>query len=1062
MQAIMAERCLPWFSLHLVLFLSLYLLLESPKLHPTVPKGALSVMFDLKLDVKHFPGRNTPGLPRHSRRRVILPPSLKLKIGLHLLRASITASCLIILAGDVSLNPGPGCMYANQLPRARGFKVAHLNVRSMVNKMDDIRLLIQNKPFDIFTVSETWLTPSILDSEVSLPGYTLVRHDRNKKRGGGTAIFVRDGIPYRHRKDLSDEITETCWVEINRVKCKKQFVCCAYRAPDFCCDSFIDHLNVALAKLPAESEITVLGDFNADFLSKKNDLAHKLKQKLLRFARINDLEQLINTPTRICSQTRTAIDLVFVNNNHRIVESGVIPSAISDHCIVFCTMKSGVPKAPPKTIEYRSYRTYDKTSFVHDLEAIDWNTVEANNDFNSAVETWDHLFSDVANTHAPIKKARIKGVQTPWMTSELRCAMRDRDYHHRKAVQKNSEYHWSMYKKTKAFVNKQVKKCKADYYLELINKNKANSGVLWKTLNDLTSRKSTSPVTCIEADGALYTDSKSIAEVLNNHFSSIGSKLAAKIKSGVNYVWPQSTSSVSVADSISEEGFTFKYVKESFVRKEISRLKTNKAIGLDKISARLLKDSASVSAPILTNLFNRSLLSSTFPSIWKSGKVTALFKSGERCNPSNYRPITILPTVSKILEKVVHSQVYSYLLNKKLLTPRQFGFRPKLSTEVALTNFTDLVLEKMDRRLVTGAVFLDLSKAFDTVDHSILFTKLSKSGLSDPVVDWFKSYLLQRTQVTTVDSSSSSAKSVLVGVPQGSVLGPLLFLIYVNDMPSCAKSCEVSLYADDTVVYYSSSNIRELEDNLNADLKLLCKWFNDNLLTLNIDKCKFVIFGSSRKLNSFSNLLVEINGQPLERKESFKYLGVKLSENMSWSEHINALSTKVCQRLGALRRVKHLLPLHARLTLYNSLILPLFDYSDLVWGDKNNEVLMQHLQILQNNAARTILDQPKHSSATLALEQLSWKPLAERRRLHRCIALYKYLHNYIDFDFMLIRNDLIHSHNTRRHHDLHLPRVRTNWGKQRFAFHAATDWNDLDIAARQAPSLNDFKKFLYC
>ena len=268
--------------------------------------------------------------------------------GLHLLNATLIASSLVVLAGDVSLNPGPsGNHYRlDDLPNVRGFKTAPLNVRSILNKMDDVRFLLRNKHFDIFTVSKTWLNSSIKDSEVSIPGYTLVRHDRTGKRGGGTAMYVRDGIPYKHRMDLTAENIETCWVEVNRQKCKRLFVGCVYRPPNVCFDSFIDQLNNLLTELPADSEIIVLGDFNVDFLARKSDPACKLKRQLQQFALNNDLEQLINTPTRICEQTRTAIDLVFVNNSHRIVESGVIHSTISDHSVVFCTMKSGVPKAP--------------------------------------------------------------------------------------------------------------------------------------------------------------------------------------------------------------------------------------------------------------------------------------------------------------------------------------------------------------------------------------------------------------------------------------------------------------------------------------------------------------------------------------------------------------------------------------------------------------------------------------------------------------------------------------------------------------------------------------------
>ena len=209
----------------------------------------------------------------------------------------------------------------------------------------------------------------------------------------------------------------------------------------------------------------------------------------------------------------------------------------------------------------------------------------------------------------------------------------------------------------------------------------------------------------------------------------------------------------------------------------------------------------------------------------------------------------ILPTVSKILEKAVHAQVYNYLKKNKILTPRQFGFRPKLSTEIALAHFTDTILGNMDKGLVTGAVFLDLSKAFDTVDHALLYQKLVVAGLAEECVNWFKSYLSNRSQVTALANHISSPKSVLVGVPQGSVLGPLLFLIYVNDLPLYVNNCDISLYADDTVIYCSLTCTQDLQDKLNSDLQSLCQWFNSNLLTLNVSKCKFEVYGSSRKLN---------------------------------------------------------------------------------------------------------------------------------------------------------------------------------------------------------------------
>ena len=283
---------------------------------------------------------------------------------------------------------------------------------------------------------------------------------------------------------------------------------------------------------------------------------------------------------------------------------------------------------------------------------------------------------------------------------------------------------------------------------------------------------------------------------------------------------------------------------------------------MDKINARFLKDGAYVIAEGLTNLFNRSIDSSIFPLSWKFGKITALFKSGNRSDPNNYRPITVLPTVSKILERAVHCQLYNYLTVNKILTSKQFGFRPKLSTPIALAHFTDNIFEKMDNGYLTGALFLDLSKAFDTIDHTVLLNKLNAIGLKRNTTDWFRSYLECRIQVTNINSEMSEATPIGVGVPQGSIL---------NDLTSCTLSSKIVFYADDKVIYYSSRKPDDINDTLNADLAIVSNWFNQNLLALNTSKCKFMIFGSPQKLSKVDvSFKIGTNDDVFEKVESFK------------------------------------------------------------------------------------------------------------------------------------------------------------------------------------------------
>ena len=492
----------------LVIFLTFCFILDSNNQYK---ENSFSlVILALKSELKHYPSRGQlTGSSHKYLTTTQVPPSWKLRAGVRLLNTAMTASLVIILAGDISSNPGPSKFNINNFSRKRGFKFAHLNAQSIVNKIDEIRLLLCDKAFQVFAVSESWLVSSILDSEVSVPGYTLIRNDRKARQGGGTAIYVKDGIPFKYHVDLSSGNFETLWTEIAHPMCKKQFVCCLYRAQDCPTDSLLEDLNNSVERIPDEAELTILGDFNINVAAKKGSSDFYLKRKLFNIADLHSLEQLIKSPTRITDSSETTIDQILVNNNHRIVYSGVVQCTISYHSLVYCTVKAGVSRAVPRIIEHRSYKNYDKDVFIHSLNEIHWDLVNK----ESNVETAIKIFHS---------RERFS-----WITPDLKQAMRDRDFHHSKAIKIKSSYHWKMYTKLRLYSNKQVPKCKSDYYQDHILKNKGNPTKLWKTLNDVTGRKNTPNVTCIVANNVTYTEP--IAETLNLFFTSIGSTLAAKL-----------------------------------------------------------------------------------------------------------------------------------------------------------------------------------------------------------------------------------------------------------------------------------------------------------------------------------------------------------------------------------------------------------------------------------------------------------------------------------------------------------------------------------------------------
>ena len=364
-------------------------------------------------------------------------------------------------------------------------------------------------------------------------------------------------------------------------------------------------------------------------------------------------------------------------------------------------------------------------------------------------------------------------------------------------------------------------------------------------------------------------------------------------------------------------------------------MKVNKSSGLKDIHTRFLKTGADVLAAPLTYIFNLSLHTAIIPRPWKSATVTPLHKDGSVSDPNNFRPISVLPVVMKIFERAVHSQIYQHLSTNKLLSSHQSGFRPGHSTMTCLLDVSDFILGNMDHGSLTCGVFLDLSKAFDLIDHSILKSKLAHVGIIDHALHWFDNYLTGRTQSVCVNGASSEPMDLNSGVPQGSVLRPLLFLIFINDLPNCVKQSKVVLYADDTALFFANKDVMTIERVLQEELNFLNNWFHKNGLIVNCSKTNFMVFGTSQRLVKTSRPVLMLSDSFLPVKEFSKYLGVIFDSNLNWHGHIDTIASKVSRRLGLLSRIRKYISIDVCKHLHNSIVQPLYEYCNIVWSNSD-------------------------------------------------------------------------------------------------------------------------------
>lgn len=934
------------------------------------------------------------------------------------------------------------------------FSVFHNNIVSLRSNLENLQTQLLDEldfHFNVIGFTETKITNSNEGSSIPrMQGYEF-EYVPTPLSFGGVGMFIDEQLDYNILEKTSNEAFQALFIEIKFTH-KKNIICGIVYRQHNSPDLFLSYLDLTLSKyLSTGKNVCLMGDFNLCLLkSETSDYSHNFLLSL----QSNYLIPTIDKPTRVRNNSASLIDNILTNNPNNVEMSGNIISDISDHFSQFCIFSSIGEKSKIKTKTIRNFSQFSSKAFIDDLTQIDWNaTLETSeDDVDKMFSTFYNKLNKAVNKHAPMKKVShrlAKRLSKPWITKGIRSSIRKKN----KFLAKGDETRYRYYRNR---ICSLIRTSKKQYFYNYFADNVSNMKNTWKAINDILNRKTYkhNPIVALKdpRTNNPVNDPASIANIINKHFASIGKQLADKI--------PNSQSDYNdYLNKIKspEKSFFCTPISSAEIEIEIMALPMNKSHGLYSCPTKLLKLSSAIISKTLANIFNLSLTLGTYPHKLKTAKIIPIFKDGDSSDVNNYRPISLLSNFNKIFEKIMYKKIKSFIDRNCILNTSQYGFRESHSTEHAILDTVSAIQKNMDKGLYSCGIFIDLKKAFDTVDHNILLSKLNHYGFRGIINNWFKSYLSNRTQTTKIENHVSVKLPNECGVPQGSVLGPLLFLIYINDIQQSSHEFQFYLYADDTNILYANKDLKTLELKVNKELKNIYLWLTSNKLTLNPKKSNFVIFHPrQKKINYQPEIYICDNESgsriPLERKDYIKYLGILIDKNLSWKMHIHNITTKISRTVGLLAKIRHFAPFQILLQIYQSLILPIISYGLPVWGQACKSYTDKVL-LLQKRALRLIFfaDYKQHAlplfiqSGQLPLDCLYYFSVAS---LMHDVANDRAPLNIMN---LFRRISTIHQHNTRSasSKQFYLETHRLEIQRNSFSVVGAKIWNRIPISCSE-------------
>ena len=790
----------------------------------------------------------------------------------------------------------------------------------------------------------------------------------------------------------------------------------------------------------------ILGDINSDVM--KNPPPHR---QLTNIINQYHLHQLVNEYTRIKDGRYSCIDLILTSSTDLVTRVSVLPSIRSDHKVPLLELKSNTKAQPFYKKTIFNYSKLNTETFKDKLAEVDLLNLVQNFPINDSALLFTENFMNIARSCMPIKVVKIRENSPEWLNNYLLILREQKNHIHQVAKRLDTEELWEDFRKFRNFYTDEIRKRKESHLKELddhiSNGQNFNTKRWWKLVNNFLKNKGVNNIEIppIEDGNETIYDTKKKAICFNNFFKSQSQVL--------NDDDPLPT--IPFKDStLLSINLTVDDVSTS-----IKELNPNKAVGPDMIHNSLLIKACSIIAQPLTILFNRSLAEGVFPQIWKEAHITPIYKlKGDKSSCSNYRPISLLSCVGKLFEKCVQKYVLEYLRTNEIITNSQSGFTQGDSTVYQLLNIYDDFCSSLDRGTITQAIFFDISKAFDRVWHRGLLHKLNSFGIRGNLNRWFKDYLSNRQQAVVIQGCRSDYLPVTAGVPQGSVLGPLLFLVYINDINLDIESIS-KLFADDTSIYLSLNENNIRGEILNSDLEKIKAWASKWKVNFNCQKTE--LLNICKPNADISNQLI-FDGSLLAASESHKHLGLFIQKNCKWDTHIDNILAKCQPLVSCLTSYKYRLSRKSLEIMYKSFILPLFDYADYIWDNCTQEQT-DRIERLQLDALRTITGTVRGTSHEKNYKESGFIPLKKRRERHKLLLYFKFVNNLLPrhlcnkFPHLAADENPYHR---RRPLERRIPRCHTELYKKSCFPSTTSLWNLLPDQAKTLDSIGAFKRFI--